>query len=145
MDSSSDSTTLSESLAPLRACLTCQNQRKINSLSIAKNCVENGINSTWVPVRRPGSKKQEASFSSLHSYCRWKPLLHSGVTRSFVPLLQHPPHLKAHQKCHLCWCSHPRNTAVKIRLRHRKRTNLNCIKPKVQGQCCYYAGIHSHL
>lgn len=114
VDSSSDSTTLSESLAPLRASLTCQKQRKNNPWSIAESCVENGLNSTWVPVRQPGSEKWEA-FSALHSYCHWKPLLHSGIVRSFVPLLQHPPHLKGHQKYHLCWCNHPGNAENKMK------------------------------
>lgn len=124
MDSSSDSTTLSESLAPFRACLTCQDQRKTTSLSIAKQGVENSTNPTWVPVRQPGSEKPEASFSSPHSCCHWKPLPCCGVTGSFVPRPRHPPHSTARQKHRPCWCHHPTNARPKP----PQRTSLSPIK-----------------
>lgn len=104
--------------------------RKNRPWSIAENCVENNSSSTWVPVRQPGSEKQDAAFSSLRSCCHWKPLLHAAITRSFLPLLQHLPRLKAHQIHHLCWCNHPRNTAVKTGQKHQQ---TSCIKPKVPG------------
>lgn len=124
MDSSSDSTTLSESLAPFRACLTCQDQRKTTSLSTAKQGVENSTNPTWVPVRQPGSEKSEASFSSPHSCCHWKPLPCCGVTGSFVPWPRHPPRSTARQKYRPCWCHHPTNARPKP----PQRTSLSPIK-----------------